>query len=76
MAGGGKGENPARWPGIALNDDPEFWMTRFPAPLKNIPIIHLAIPGRFKTCSLCSVTIRYVEINLSGKLLVTIHVCL
>lgn len=49
MAGGGKGENPARWPGIALNDDPEFWMTRFPAPLKNIPIIHLAIPGSHDT---------------------------
>lgn len=32
-----------------LNDDLEFWMTRLPAPLKDIPIIHLAIPGMFKS---------------------------
>lgn len=51
MEGAGKGENIARWPDAVLNDDLEFWMTRFPAPLKNIPIIHLAIPGTFK--SLC-----------------------
>jgi hypothetical protein len=34
---------------LVLNDDPEFWMTRLPAPLKDMPIIHLAIPGTFKT---------------------------
>lgn len=45
MDGGGKGE---RWLGAAFNDDLEFWMTRFPAPLKNVPIIHLAIPGTFE----------------------------
>ncbi|KAL6264745.1 hypothetical protein P5V15_004843 [Pogonomyrmex californicus] len=39
----------ARWPSAALTDDLEFWMTRFPAPLKNIPIIHLAIPGSHDT---------------------------
>ncbi|XP_011168671.1 PI-PLC X domain-containing protein 3 [Solenopsis invicta] len=49
MQDGGKGENIARWPGTALNDDLEFWMTRLPAPLKNIPIIHLAIPGSHDT---------------------------
>lgn len=32
----------------ALNDDLEFWMTQFPAALKNIPIIYLAIPGTFE----------------------------
>jgi len=33
---------------LVLNDDLEFWMTRLPAPLKDMPIIHLAIPGTFK----------------------------
>lgn len=32
-----------------LNDDLEFWMTRLPAPLKDISIIHLAIPGSHNT---------------------------
>lgn len=32
-----------------LNEDLEFWMTRFPAPLKDISIIHLAIPGSHNT---------------------------
>lgn len=31
----------------APSDDLEFWMTRLPVPLKDIPIIHLAIPGAF-----------------------------
>lgn len=35
--------------GDILNNDLEFWMTRFPAPLKDIPIIHLAIPGTFES---------------------------
>ncbi|XP_067211465.1 PI-PLC X domain-containing protein 3 [Linepithema humile] len=35
--------------GAVLNNDLEFWMTRFPAPLKNTPIIHLAIPGSHDT---------------------------
>lgn len=30
------------------NDNLEFWMTRLPEPLKNLPIINLAIPGKFK----------------------------
>ncbi|XP_071558280.1 PI-PLC X domain-containing protein 3 [Temnothorax nylanderi] len=49
MESGAKGENMAIWPGAVLTDDLEFWMTRFPAPLKNIPIIHLAIPGSHDT---------------------------
>ncbi|XP_050458668.1 PI-PLC X domain-containing protein 3 [Cataglyphis hispanica] len=32
-----------------LNNDLEFWMTRLPAPLKDISIIHLAIPGSHDT---------------------------
>ena len=32
----------------ALYENLEFWMTRLPAILRNLPIIHLAIPGRFE----------------------------
>ncbi|CAK9832947.1 hypothetical protein ANTRET_LOCUS9702 [Anthophora retusa] len=28
-----------------FNKELEYWMTRLPEPLKNIPIIHLAIPA-------------------------------
>lgn len=34
---------------IILNDKLEFWMTQLPEALKNIPIIHLAIPGSHNT---------------------------
>ncbi|KAK2586455.1 hypothetical protein KPH14_010730 [Odynerus spinipes] len=34
---------------IILNDNLEFWMTRLPEALKNIPIIYLAIPGSHNT---------------------------
>lgn len=33
---------------IAVNEELEYWMTRLPEALKNIPIIHLAIPGKFQ----------------------------
>lgn len=29
-----------------FTDDLETWMTNMPPPLKNIPIINLAIPGK------------------------------
>lgn len=49
MADRDKGENIARGPGeSSLTHNLEFWMTLFPASLKNIPIIHLAIPGTYK----------------------------
>lgn len=34
---------------VILNDDLEFWMTRLSAPLKELPIILLAIPGSHNT---------------------------
>lgn len=34
-----------------LNNNLEFWMSQLPEPLKNIPIIHLAIPGSHNTMS-------------------------
>lgn len=33
---------------IAVNEELQYWMTRLPEALKNIPIIHLAIPGKFQ----------------------------
>lgn len=37
-------------PAKTMCDNLEFWMTRLPALLRNLPIIHLAIPGKFKFC--------------------------
>lgn len=34
-----------------LNQELEYWMTRLPDDLKNLPIIHLAIPGKFQIIS-------------------------
>jgi len=34
---------------VVLHDDLEFWMTRLPVPLKEVPVIYLAIPGTFKS---------------------------
>jgi len=64
MEGGEKRENVT---GVVLNDDLEFWMTRFPAPLKNIPIIHLAIPGTFKYHSAYAVILLPVEFDLHQR---------
>lgn len=36
------------------NEELEYWMTRLPETLRNIPIIHLAIPGKFKMSLLCT----------------------
>lgn len=33
---------------LILNLDLEHWMTRLPLYLKTVPIIHLAIPGKFE----------------------------
>ena len=33
---------------IILNKELEYWMTQLPETLKNLPIIHLAIPGKFQ----------------------------
>lgn len=33
---------------IILNKELEYWMTQLPEVLKNVPIIHLAIPGKFQ----------------------------
>lgn len=30
------------------NQELAFWMTRLPEALKNVPIVQLAIPGKFK----------------------------
>ncbi|XP_014478123.1 PREDICTED: uncharacterized protein LOC106746260 isoform X2 [Dinoponera quadriceps] len=50
MESGGEGGNVAKEAAVAtLNGDLEFWMTRLPAALKNVPIIHLAIPGSHDT---------------------------
>lgn len=35
--------------GNTLYENLEFWMTRLPATLRNLPIIHLAIPGKFES---------------------------
>lgn len=35
--------------GINLCENLEFWMTRLPVVLRNVPIIHLAIPGSHNT---------------------------
>lgn len=32
---------------IILNDNLEFWMTNLPPYLKSLPIINLAIPGKY-----------------------------
>lgn len=33
---------------VILNGNLELWMTLLPPYLKTVPIIHLAIPGKFK----------------------------
>ncbi|XP_076635170.1 PI-PLC X domain-containing protein 2 isoform X3 [Colletes latitarsis] len=34
---------------VASNEELEYWMTRLPEPMKDVPIIHLAIPGSHDT---------------------------
>ena len=40
----------------------EFWMTKLPATLRNLPIIHLAIPGKFENSPIQR--IHFNNINL------------
>ena len=52
-----------------VNQELEYWMTRLPEALKNIPIIHLAIPGKFRNIFLLHenlyLKLRQIDIYIS-----------